>query len=80
MIIHQAARNALRELGIDGKLPDVAALKKERDRLTVDKARLYEQYSGLKKQVAEYGKVKQNIDQILGMNEQEAHRDNARQV
>jgi hypothetical protein len=80
LIIHQAARNALRELGIDGKLPDVAALKKERDRLTVDKARLYEQYSGLKKSVAEYGKVKTNIDQILGMNGHEEHRDNARQM
>lgn len=80
LIIHAAARNALRELGIDGKLPDVAALKKERDRLTVEKAALYERYAGLKKSVAEYGKVKQNIDQILGMNEQDAHRDNARQV
>jgi hypothetical protein len=80
LIIHQAARNALRELGIDGKLPNVAALKKERDQLTVEKARLYEQYSGLKKQVAEYGKVKANIDKILGTDRQEEHRDNTQQI
>ncbi|MDR1464286.1 MAG: relaxase/mobilization nuclease domain-containing protein [Oscillospiraceae bacterium] len=80
LIIHNAARKALREMGIDGKLPDVAVLKKERDRLTADKARLYEQYSGLKKQAAEYGKIKANIDQILDMNEHDKSRDHTRQV
>ncbi|MDR1914195.1 MAG: relaxase/mobilization nuclease domain-containing protein [Clostridiales bacterium] len=80
LIIHTAARNALRELGIDGKLPDVSALKKERDRLTVEKAALYEQYSGLKRQVTEYAKIKTNIDQILDMNGHEKGRDNTRQV
>jgi len=81
LIIHDAARNALRELGvIGGKLPDTSALKRERDNLTVEKSALYEQYSGLKKQVAEYGKVKQNIDRILGTDRTETQRDNARQM
>jgi len=80
LIIHEAARKALRELGIDGKLPDAAALRKERDRLTIDKALLYEQYSGLKKQVAEYGKVKQNIDKILGTERAEEHKKDTQQI
>ena len=85
LIVHEAARNALREVGAigskqSGKLPDVAALKRERDKLTAEKSVLYEQYSGLKKQVAEYGKIKTNIDQILGMNKPEEQRDNARQM
>jgi len=85
LIIHQTARNALREMGVigdksPGKLPDVAALKKERDKLTAEKSALYNQYSDLKKQVAEYGKVKTNIDKILGTNRTEEHRDNARQM
>jgi hypothetical protein len=65
---------------LGGKLPDAADLKARRDSLTTEKAALYEQYSALKKQVAEYGKIKANIDQILGMNEREEHRDNARQI
>ena len=67
LIIHEAARKALRELGITSTLPNVAALKRQRDALAAERADLYQQYSGLKKKVAEYGKIKANIDMILGM-------------
>ena len=79
LIIHEAARRALREMGIH-TLPNVAELKKERDRLTADRAALYGQYSKVKKQAGEYEKVKQNIDKILGTDRPAEQRDNAHQV
>jgi len=65
LIVHEAAKKALRELGIDGKLPNFAELKKEHDRLTQEKTSLYREYGNLKKQVKEYDTIKTNIDQIL---------------
>jgi len=65
LIVHEAAKKALRELGIDGKLPSLTELKKEHDRLTREKTSLYREYGSLKKQVKEYDTIKTNIDQIL---------------
>jgi len=65
LIVHEAAKKALRELGIDGKLPSLAELKKEHDRLTQEKTLLYREYGSLKKQVKEYDTINTNIDQIL---------------
>ena len=80
LIIHAAARKALREMGIDGKLPNVAALKAERDKLTAEKFALYQQYNGLKRQVKEYDTIKQNIDKILGADRSGEHRENTQQI
>ena len=49
------------------KLPDLYALKAEYKRLTEEKERLYEQYDESKKQMQEYGIIKQNVDGILRM-------------
>jgi len=49
------------------KLPDLYALKAEYKRLTEGKERLYEQYDESKKQMQEYGIIKQNVDGILRM-------------
>ena len=47
------------------KLPDLYALKAEYKRLTEEQERLYEQYDESKKQMQEYGTIKQNVDGIL---------------
>ena len=47
------------------KLPDLYALKAEYKRLTEEQERLYEQYDESKKQMQEYGIIKQNVDGIL---------------
>mgnify|MGYP006954661946 FL=1 len=49
------------------KLPDLYALKAEYKRLAEGKERLYEQYDESKKQMQEYGIIKQNVDGILRM-------------
>ena len=49
------------------KLPDLYALKAEYKRLTEEKERLYERYGEAKKQMQEYGIIKQNVDGILRM-------------
>ena len=49
------------------KLPDLYALKAEYKRLAEEKERLYEQYDESKKQMQEYGIIKQNADSILRM-------------
>lgn len=41
------------------------ALKAEYKRLAEEKERLYERYSEAKKQMQEYGIIKQNVDGIL---------------
>ena len=64
MILYEATAKALREQGVK-KLPDLYALKAEYKRLTEEKERLYEQYGESKKQMQEYGIIKQNVDGIL---------------
>ena len=64
LILHEAAAKALKEQGMK-KLPDLYALKAEYKRLAEEKGRLYEQYGEAKKQMQEYGIIKQNVDGIL---------------
>ena len=64
LILYEAAAKALKEQGVK-KLPDLYALKAEYKRLAEEKERLYEQYGEAKKQMQEYGIIKQNVDGIL---------------
>lgn len=64
LILYEAAGRALREGGVT-KLPDLAVLKAEYARLTEEKERLYAKYGEVKKELKEYGIIKQNVDGIL---------------
>ncbi len=64
LILYEAAGRALREGGVT-KLPDLAALKAEYARLSEEKERLYARYGEVKKELKEYGIIKQNVDGIL---------------
>ena len=64
LILYVAAAKALKEQGVK-KLPDLYDLKAEYKRLAEEKKRLYEQYGEAKKQMQEYGIIKQNVDGIL---------------
>lgn len=64
LILYEAAARALKESGIT-KLPDLAALKAEYAKAEAEKERLYAQYGEVKKELKEYGVVKQNVDGIL---------------
>ena len=66
LILYEAAAKALKEQGVK-KLPDLYALKAGYKRLAEEKERLYEQYGEAKKQMQEYGIIKQNVDGILRM-------------
>lgn len=66
ILIHTAAKKALADMGVTGKLPSVAELKEQYAELEKDKAALYKQYHSVKAQVKEYATVKANIDEILG--------------
>lgn len=70
IILHEAAAKALRAAQIGGKLPNVAALQAEHATLQEQKEALYSDYGKLKKQVKEYGVIKQNIDSILRLNKE----------
>lgn len=67
LILHEAAAKALKavQAGDGGKLPNVATLQTEYTRLTKEKEALYAEYGKLKKQMKEYGIIKQNVDSIL---------------
>ena len=64
IILHEAAAKALKVAGVS-KLPNLAALQSEYDKLLEQKEALYTDYGRLKKQVKEYDVIKQNIDIIL---------------
>ena len=64
LILYEAAGRALQESGVK-KLPDLAALRAEYARLMEEKERLYQQYGEVKKELKEYGIIKQNVDGIL---------------
>ena len=64
LILYEAAAKALKEQGVK-RLPDLYALKAEYKRLAEEKERLYERYGEAKKQMQEYGIIKQNVDGIL---------------
>ncbi|MEA4971358.1 MAG: relaxase/mobilization nuclease domain-containing protein [Candidatus Pelethousia sp.] len=64
LIFYEAAARALKDGGIK-KLPDLAALKAEYDRLAGEKEKLASEYGKAKKTLKEYGIIKQNVDSIL---------------
>lgn len=64
LILYEAAAKALKDAGV-AKLPDLAALKAEYRKLDEEKERLYEKYGEVKKELQEYGIIKQNVDGIL---------------
>ena len=64
LILYEAAAKAIKDAGIT-RLPDLAALKAEYLELDKQKARLYEQYGEVKRELKEYGIIKQNVDSIL---------------
>ena len=64
VILHEAAAKALKAAGIS-KLPNLAALQTEYEKLQEQKEALRADYGKLKKQVREYGVIRQNIDSIL---------------
>ena len=65
IILHEAAARALQAAQIGRKLPSVAALQAEYEKLQGQKEALYSDYGKLKKQVREYDVIRQNIDSIL---------------
>ena len=65
IILHEAAARALQAAQIGRKLPSVAALQAEYEKLQGQKEALYADYGKLKKQVREYDVIRQNIDSIL---------------
>ena len=64
VILHEAAAKALKAAGIF-KLPNLAALQAEYEKLQEQKEALRADYGKLKKQVKEYDVIRQNIDSIL---------------
>lgn len=64
IILHEAAAKALKAAGIS-KLPNLADLHAEYEKLQEQKEALRADYGKLKKQVKEYNVIKQNIDSIL---------------
>ena len=64
VILHEAAAKALKAARIS-KLPNLAALQAEYEKLQEQKEALRADYGKLKKQVREYDVIKQNIDSIL---------------
>ena len=64
LILYEAAAKALKEAGVK-KLPNLYALKTESKKLDGERERLSEQYNEVKKELKEYGIIKQNVDGIL---------------
>ena len=64
LILYEAAAKALKEQGFQ-KRPDLYALKNEYKQLTEQKKQLQQQYAEVKRQMQEYGIIKQNVDGIL---------------
>lgn len=65
IILFEAAVKALRAAGVSDKLPNLAALQAEYEKLQEQKKALYADYEKLKRKVREYDVIKQNIDGIL---------------
>ena len=64
IILHEASAKALKAAGVS-KLPNIAALQAEYEKLQAQKEAIYADYGKLKKQIREYDVIKQNIDSIL---------------
>ena len=65
LILFEAAAKAVKPALNGDKLPNVATLQTEYEKLQEQKETLYADYGKLKKQVKEYDVIKQNIDSIL---------------
>ena len=64
VILYEAAAKALKEAGVK-KFHNLYALKAEYKKLDGERERLSEQYNEVKKELKEYGIIKQNVDSIL---------------
>ena len=64
LILYEAAAKTLKEQGFQ-KLPDLYALKAEYKQLAEQKDQMQRQYNDAKRQMQEYGIIKQNVDGIL---------------
>ena len=64
LILYEAAAKALKEQGFQ-KPPDLYALKTEYKQLAEQKDQLQRQYAEAKRQMQEYGIIKQNVDGVL---------------
>ena len=64
---YRAARAAMNEILNGGKLPPMAKLKEERQRLAAEKKALYAQYHAAQRDMREAVTVKANIDHLLGI-------------
>ena len=64
LILYEAAAKALKNQGLQ-KLPDLYALKNEYKQLAEQKDQMQRQYNDAKRQMQEYGIIKQNVDGIL---------------
>ena len=67
LILYEAAAKVLKEQGFQ-KLPDLYALKAEYKQLAEQKDQLQRQYAEAKRQMQEYGIIKQNVDGVLFQN------------
>lgn len=71
---HEAAKKAFDALG--GKpIPKVAQLSQEYAALLSEKQAVYEIYKALRQEMVAYRTAKQNIDRILGLEQEQAQRD-----
>ena len=64
LILYEAAAKSLKEAGVK-KFHNLYALKAEYKKLDGERERLSEQYNEVKKELKEYGIIKQNVDSIL---------------
>ena len=64
LILYEAAAKALKEQDFQ-KLPDLYILKAEYKQLAEQKDQMQRQYNDAKRQMQEYGIIKQNVDGIL---------------
>lgn len=79
ILIHTAARKALADMGVSGKLPNVGELKQQYTELSKEKTALYEEYKKLRTQVNEYAIVKANIDDILDIQQEQPEQQPAKE-
>ena len=67
IILHEAARKALKDVQVDGKLPNLARLRAEYAELEQQVNGLKQEHGKIKKQVKVLDTVKANLDQILSI-------------
>lgn len=66
IILFEAAAREIKKMVI-GKLPVFKTMKTEYDALAVQKEVYYEEYQKARKEVMEYGTIKQNVDSLLSV-------------